>query len=353
MNRSMLPTAAVVLLGAGLVTTQVLAGTGRRRVDEGARGYPRALSPGARTRTWVHPVERKPVVFPRRGSGGDAGLLNPIKVRARADGRVLVLDFGDRSVKEYAPDGRFLRKYGRGKGQGPGEMMNPTDFGVGPNGEVWVLDPGQARIQVFAESGEPARTLSVPVPAARFALFADGHYTALGNNDWLFHRFRADGSAVGPFGRLVPDQLENAIVLQGETNATPDGGVIYAPLWGGYLARFTPEGGLAFYRHTIDPRPYGVVDLLKGGATTVSKESRESPSTVGASVAGDEIFLLTGAQYQGHRRGTIDVYSLRDGTYRYSFLSPAHGPRAIHVTDRWVYVVGDTLVSRWPRRPVQ
>lgn len=48
----------------------------------------------------------------------------------------------------------FVDRLGRGIGQAPGEMVSPLSFAVGPDGRFYVLDAGNARIQVFDAEGQ-------------------------------------------------------------------------------------------------------------------------------------------------------------------------------------------------------
>lgn len=330
--------AAAVLIGAAAAAAYGIT------TREGE--YPQATPSGVSARTWRPVGDAQPVQFPAVGDQ----LLRPLSVQEGPGGTLYVMDFGDMKIKQFSPQGALLRTYGRGTGRGPGEMLNPTDFHVAANGEVRVLDPAQGRIQFFDAAGQPTRTVKLEVPALRFAVHGDGRWTAFGNRDLLFHTFTATGELVDDFGRLVPDQLRRAVALQGEIEPTPDGGIVYAPLRGGYLARFSPAGELVYYRETVQPNPYpDIMERESDGGRMVTKEQRETLSTVSASVQGDSLFALTVAMVDGKRRGVIDVYDLATGAYSYSFVSPQRGPQSIHVTPTHLYVTSETVVTAWPR----
>lgn len=70
---------------------------------------------------------------------------------------VYVVDGGSKQssrhlVEVFAPDGRHLRTIGR-SGNGPGEFLFPTNVAVAPNGNVYVADTLNSRIQVFDTNG--------------------------------------------------------------------------------------------------------------------------------------------------------------------------------------------------------
>lgn len=307
--------------------------------------YPTPAPSGVSGRVWRQPGQATPLKFPVSGPA----LLNPLQAMEGPDGSVYVMDYGDLAIKQFSPSGAPVQKFGRGRGQGPGELLNPTDFYVGRAGEVRVLDPAQGRIQVFDARAQPTITIPLEEPALRLAVHGDGRYVALVTQERMFHNFTASGQSAGGFGVLVPDQIERAVVLQGELEPTRDGGVVYAPLRGGYLARFSSDGKLVYYRETVESHPYPDMTTREDGGRVVAPAAREQLSAVSASVQGDSLFVLTAAQVQGRRRAVVDVYDVETGTYHYSFVSPQRGARAIHVSPRYLYVTSDTMVTAWPR----
>lgn len=89
------------------------------------------------------------------------GLKNPQGVALDGAGRVYVADHGnDRVVRLSADGGTVELSLGRqkkhekpAKGSGPGEFHAPWDVAVDANGDVYVADAGNRRIQVFDEGG--------------------------------------------------------------------------------------------------------------------------------------------------------------------------------------------------------
>lgn len=70
------------------------------------------------------------------------------------EGSIYVVDRQVPALREYAPDGTFVRTIG-GEGGGPGEYQQP-DGGVAvlPDGRVLLRDPANARINVYGPEGE-------------------------------------------------------------------------------------------------------------------------------------------------------------------------------------------------------
>jgi DNA-binding beta-propeller fold protein YncE len=69
------------------------------------------------------------------------------------DGNVYVLDPFNSRVQVFAPDGTFLREWG-GPGAGPGQLTTPAGIAVDSAGLVYVADGGNQRLQVFDGTGQ-------------------------------------------------------------------------------------------------------------------------------------------------------------------------------------------------------
>jgi DNA-binding beta-propeller fold protein YncE len=76
----------------------------------------------------------------------------PTNVAVDGDGNVYVTDtFNDR-VEVFDADGEFLRQFGKA-GDGAGEFERPKGIAVDGDGHVWVVDAAQDRVKVFDREG--------------------------------------------------------------------------------------------------------------------------------------------------------------------------------------------------------
>jgi uncharacterized protein (TIGR03663 family) len=89
------------------------------------------------------------------------GLFYGPRSIALADGEIYVTDTGNERVQVFASDGTFLRAFG-GYGTEPGKLLEPVGIAIGPDGNVYVADTGNARISVFAKDGTPVTQIAVP-----------------------------------------------------------------------------------------------------------------------------------------------------------------------------------------------
>jgi len=83
----------------------------------------------------------------------EAAMLNkPLDIKVDDQGRAYVMDWGDMHIKVYDGQGRFLRTISR-SGQGPGEFGTPAFFTLMTDGRICILDGGQRRVTFLSNEG--------------------------------------------------------------------------------------------------------------------------------------------------------------------------------------------------------
>ena len=70
-------------------------------------------------------------------------------VHVGPNGNVFVADFYNHRVQKFTPEGAFLVGFGE-SGRGVGQFDRPTDMAVDEEGNVYVVDFGNNRIQKFS-----------------------------------------------------------------------------------------------------------------------------------------------------------------------------------------------------------
>jgi len=87
-------------------------------------------------------------------------------------GDVFVLDSGNHRVQVFDPAGTYLRTLG-GPGEGPGMLEDPNGMFVHGDGRVWVADTRGRRIQPYAADGRPLPPLTVDLLPLDLVVSAD------------------------------------------------------------------------------------------------------------------------------------------------------------------------------------
>jgi DNA-binding beta-propeller fold protein YncE len=78
---------------------------------------------------------------------------SPTNVAVDKDGDLFVADTMNDRVEEFDADGAFIRAFGK-NGDGPGDFTRPKGIAVDCDGHVWVADAMLNRLQVFTPEGE-------------------------------------------------------------------------------------------------------------------------------------------------------------------------------------------------------
>jgi hypothetical protein len=97
----------------------------------------------------------------------DGYFNQPTDVAWDADGNAYFSDgYVNSRVAKVSARGEWLQSWGS-FGKGPGEFDTPHGVAIAPNGEVYVADRGNRRIQIFDQKGTFIRqfTIDAPVPA--------------------------------------------------------------------------------------------------------------------------------------------------------------------------------------------
>ena len=140
--------------------TGVFAGHG---TGEGQVGEPAGVDVDSEGNVWVADWGNNRVsVFSEEGEfrfqfgsygSGDGQFEHPASVAIDSAGDAWVGDYEGNRIEKFSPSGEYLEAFGS-PGSGPGEFDfgYPTGIAAGPNGNIWVADTGNDRIQQWGAS---------------------------------------------------------------------------------------------------------------------------------------------------------------------------------------------------------
>jgi uncharacterized protein (TIGR03663 family) len=99
--------------------------------------------------TWGHFVDTK------GEPDAEPGVFwGPRDIALDAEGNVYVTDTGNKRIQEFTPDGQFIAQWGGG-GVALGRFEEPTSITFGPDGNVYVADTWNRRVQKFSPDFTP------------------------------------------------------------------------------------------------------------------------------------------------------------------------------------------------------
>lgn len=84
----------------------------------------------------------------------------PSDIAIDKEGNVYVLDSGNHRIQKFDADGNFLASFGR-QGQGPGEFQYPQSIDLDEQGFMYVSDSGNQKIQILKPDGTLSKEIKM------------------------------------------------------------------------------------------------------------------------------------------------------------------------------------------------
>ena len=145
----------------------------------------------------------------------DVRVSRPLIMKISHRGDVYVLDWLDLKLHVYASRGD-ARTIGAGRGFGPGELQNPTDFVIEADGGVWICDPAENRLTHFGPTGVVQATIALPDRSDRLLSTPSGIVLKLSpGNPHVFGLLDESGSISNSWGEIIRDKHDHGLVLDG------------------------------------------------------------------------------------------------------------------------------------------
>ncbi|MER3422439.1 MAG: hypothetical protein C4293_03615 [Nitrospiraceae bacterium] len=84
---------------------------------------------------------------------GDGELNSPTGIALDTDGNIYVADTDNHSIQKFDKDGKFLTRWGGEPSAQEGQFYYPRGLAVSPEGDVYIADSGNNRVQKFDSEG--------------------------------------------------------------------------------------------------------------------------------------------------------------------------------------------------------
>ncbi len=216
-------------------------------------------------------------VWGSNGSG-DGQFVSPRSLAVGPDELIYVVDSGNHRVEVFDRNGNFMRKWGS-EGAEPGQFSEPWGIAVGRNGTVFVADTWNHRIQAFTPSGEFLTTfgafanvqLSAQEQPGNFwgprdiAVDTEGNLYVTDTGNKRVQKFTPAGEFLQAFGGggVVPGSFEEPVGIDIDNQ----GNIYVADTWNHRIQKFDANFNpvlqwdvVGWESETVVNKPYLAVD---------------------------------------------------------------------------------------------
>lgn len=84
---------------------------------------------------------------------GNGEFKHPAGIASDAEGNIWVVDMENARLQKFDSEGKYIKKFGK-EGKGKCELIRPKSVAVDSEGHIWVDDAGNYRVTEFNEAGE-------------------------------------------------------------------------------------------------------------------------------------------------------------------------------------------------------
>lgn len=250
-------------------------------------------------------------------------IFMPGMIRYR-DNYAYILDYQPfpRVLKIDLQKGDILNQYGKQRGAGPGDLAHPTDFDITKNGHIWLADYENSRLSVFSPDGEPEMIIvHKEIPYKISGIESSETITVAGFLSSKLFLIDRDENIIWESRELTKENhstwnniLAAFPVYLGNKQALQVGN------YAGFIAKYGEDGNLLYVREQIAHHQNPMGNPVSGLERLVYNVNRQELdyAVINGSQAGEQLVLHV-QHYGEDSYQTLDLYSISDGTYQYSY----------------------------------
>jgi len=256
----------------------------------------------------------------------------------------------DYKIQKFSAGGKFLRKYGSGRGSGPGEFLTPIDVSVDPHSDLAVCDASTGLVTIFGEDASLKKTIRLKTMPYRIRLVGLNMFLIAKStpSDHLCELYDFDGNLERVFGvNMFSEQAKYPLLLAAEITAD-DSSLFCVFNYLSYIVCFNLwDGRTKYCVETIDRLPLPKVETRGTPTNGAIRISKDTPiASYGINLEHGKILVRSGLSARKPEKNpytVIDVYSSSDGMYLYSYKFPRRG----FIRGGFFYETEDTLLTKW------
>ncbi len=283
----------------------------------------------------------------------DSMIYRPTFCKFDEAGNIYVMDYSTFYIHKFSPvknSHRYIHTYfGRGKGKGPGEFVNPTDLKIYKD-KIYIADPSNACVEVYSTSGKFIKwiTLENHLLPMRLAIINNQliiEPEAHTQGD-LFYLYDCSGKLISSFGSYIDKaNINNGVYHDNDILELSENRFCYLPFYLGFMGVYH-NNNLMFVRETIDgvKKPETIhKEIIKG--FFVNKIKKEY-YTASAFTHNSEYLLLKAKDMKYHK-SFYDVYDVNDLHYIRSIEKIPFTVHALDMKEELLTGIDDLHLYVW------
>lgn len=201
---------------------------------------------------------------------GEGKLERPLGTAVDKNGNVWVVDRTNRRVEEFSESGQFLRQFGSA-GSGNGQFMDAGGIAISSNGNIVVSDMTNNNVQAFTPTGQFIRTITYPGFVDPYAIApASGGALWVADNS-AHHVF--EFSETGTLLKTLSGGDQNGVPLNVPSGLATDaaGNLWVSDTAENRILKYSPSGGF----------------LMQFGTTGTGNGQFRNPTSIAAAPSGN------------------------------------------------------------------
>ncbi len=248
-----------------------------------------------------------------------------------------LIDYSSMIIHKIALNGNKKLSFGKGKGRGPGELINPMDIEINDE-KILIADAKKSTIEVYTMDGKYIKTIKLEncIPYRFIIDKSKNEYIVNKDNSIIFNFYRYDlnGNLIKKFGApLVNKKLKSRLYHESQICKISDSTFVQIPMRLGIIG-FYKNDTLQYIKETVD----GIQDpnyiVMKNGYENINRNNYLYTCQLVSSNK-SMIVMERLKSKDGKKERCFDIYDKNSLDYLFSFKLPVKNI-SISLTDQFI-----------------